>query len=169
MTQLIITVITIALTALLVLASVNYVPWWHKTASDVEDTVRSSLHLVEQAYDVATRDNNGQAPAVDATAADGGFVGNFVPVLRFLPATVPQFHWKYGIDNGMNYVCMESDGSVVNEGLIKGLFRAKSTFSEDQVFLNTTCGARNNVSSFSADGSAVALTMFVAYVPGISR
>lgn len=169
MVQLIITVFAILLTALLVLVSLNYLPTWFRAADAAESTTVASLRILEQAYDIATRANNGVSPAVLAGEADGGFRTNFEPVLKLLPAAVHSFDWKYGEANGLNYFCMESTGPSVNEGAAKGLLRAKTIFSSEQVFVNTDCGALTNLDPMPPTPAKLAVTMYVAFVPGISR
>ena len=55
MFQLILVVIAIALTAAMVVASINYIPWWYKSAADTEQSMRSSMSRLEQTYDVVVR------------------------------------------------------------------------------------------------------------------
>lgn len=169
MSQLIITVVALLLTALVILGSVNYLPWWYKTAENAEEITRTSLHVLEDAYSVATRASNGVSPSVDAAAEDGGFSSRFLPILHILPAALPQFVWRYGQANGLNYFCMESTGAYVNEGAIRGLLRGKAVFSESQVTLNTTCGSTTSLSPTPLTSTHLALTMFVTFVPGVSR
>jgi hypothetical protein len=168
MVQLLITVFSIILTALLIMVGITYAPWWYRTADATEELTKSSLHVMEQAYDVAARLNNGVVPLVTAEA-DGGFVSNFQPILKILPAAVPQFQWKYGEAYGLNYFCMESVGPTVNEGVVRGILRAKGVFSDSQVFVNTICGAQTNEFPDPRETGRLALTMFVAFVPGISK
>jgi hypothetical protein len=169
MSQLIITVFAILLTSALVLAGITYAPWWYKTADNAEIVTVSSLRILEQAYDVSTRANNGLLPPVLSGENDGGFRTNFLPVLKLLPPAVHSFQWKYGAANGLNYFCMESTGSSVNEGAVRGLYRAKAVFSDEQVILNTSCGATSSMAAISGPTPSLALTMYVAFVPGISR
>lgn len=169
MVHLLITVFTIVLTALLVVASINYYPWWYKTADAAEDVTKSSLRILEQAYDVATRANNGAPPEVLDSAIDGGFSTGFLPVLKLLPAAVPQFTWKYGSSSGMNYFCMQSTGPDVNEGAIRGIMRAKGLFSDSQVYVNSECGVHSSFVGIPRTLQKLSVTMYVAYVPGISK
>ncbi len=172
MLQLILTIAAIALTAAFLAASVNYIPWWYKTASDTEDVLRKSLPLVEQAYDVATRANNGTAPAVHDELADGGFEAAFRPVLKLTPVAPPGFRWKYGFNeaNGLNWVCLEDiDTSGGNEGTWRGVNRARAVYSDQQFVISTSCGSVTNVALPSSYPAPIAITMYLAYTPGISR
>jgi hypothetical protein len=176
MVQLIITVFAIALTTATILAGINYIPWWHKSAVSVEAITHSSLNQVEQAYDIATRAANGTPPGVSADA-DGGFSSIFVPVLKFEPAKPARYSWSYGkhaVDgsaySGLNYVCLTpTDASAGTEGVWKGFRNAKAVFSSSQFFINSTCGVTVNAATPSSYPSNAVVTFYVAYTPGITR
>lgn len=177
MIQLIITIVAIALTAALLAASVNYLPWWQKYASDTESVVRTSAPLLEQAYDVVVRQANGVAPSVGA-GADGGLMSNFGSVLKLPPAAPQGFTWKYGVKSGgsapwagLNYFCLEytdeAEGAPV--GAWQGLRRAAAVFSPQQYVLGNSCGDTTSVGTPSEYPAPLALTLYVAYTPGITR
>lgn len=176
MFQLIITIAAIALTSALLVASINYIPWWYKSAADTEEVTRKSLLLVEQAYDVVTRAANGVPPAVGA-GADGGFAANFQPVLKLMPAAPAGFSWRYGqatVGEGswanLHYFCLEFTGDEegAGEGAWRGMQRVSALYSPQQLVLGNSCGdtAAYIPSSYPAP---LAVTLFVAYTPGISR
>jgi hypothetical protein len=173
--QLLITIIAIALTGLLIAATINYLPWWYQTASHVEDTTRTSLGRLEQAYDVTTRANNGTSPVV-TDESDGGFRSNFLAVLKLMPATPGGTSWNYGQHPqdgtsfaGLHYFCLVTTSEGTDEGTWRGATRARAGFSEEQVFVNSGCGATSSVNLPLAFPAPLALTMFVAFTPGISK
>lgn len=168
MSQLILTVISIALVGLLGLASLNYLPWWGATAALTEDVAKSSFRRVEQAYDVYTRLHDGVAPAVLAQV-DGGFSEHFTPILTHLPAALPGFTWSYGQAGGQDYFCMQGSGSSLNPGVLKGLARVKAVFSPTQLFVDSSCGATADGTGALTGSGPVAVTLFVKFVPGVSR
>lgn len=175
MFQFLIALFAIALTGILLAASVNYIPWWYKTASDVEATTRSSLTRLEQAYDVATRAANGLPPGVTAEP-DGGFSSNFLPVLQLMPAAPGATSWRYGqhLEDGgpfagLHYFCLAGTAAGVDEGTWRGVNRARAIFSEEQVFVGAGCGATSSDALPSGFPAPLALTMFVAFTPGISK
>lgn len=176
MFQLILTIISIALTVAMLTASINYIPWWHKTANDTEETMRRSLRQVEQAYDVATRAANGEAPAVQGSA-DGGFSANFQPVLKLLPAAPPGFTWRYGKNSategtwaGLNWFCLEytADEDGASQGSWKGAQRVQALYSADQLTLSGSCGSTSQGPAPSDFPAPLAVTLYVAYVPGLT-
>lgn len=175
MTQLIITIVAIALTAALVLASINYVPAWYGYSTTAEKQVRAALPLLEQAYDVMTRAAGGTPPAVQAVA-DGGFRSNFVPTLKFAPAAPTGFTWVYGqhandgtLYANLNYFCLVPTGQI-SDGVGRGVYRAAGVFSTDQLFINTTCGATSSIGQpASFAGASRVVTFYVAYTPGVTR
>jgi hypothetical protein len=178
MIQLVIVIITIALTAALALASINYLPWWHKSAGDAEQVVRSSLVQLEQAYDATVRAANGTAPAVTGDA-DGGLMAQFGAVLKFQPAAPAGFTWTYGQHAndgtryaGLNYFCLrpvvQAADQGAGEGVYKGLQRARSIYSPDQVVISAACDATADSGLPTAYPTPVYVTMFVRYTSGVT-
>jgi hypothetical protein len=178
MSHLILTILSIALVGALSVASINYIPFWVQGAAQTEKTVASSLALLEQAYDVATRARDGVPPVVTASP-DGGFSEGFLPLLRFMPALPSAYIWSYGVRAeegeegtpwaGLNYFCMEpvDPAQVASEAVVRGLERLKGRFSVDQYFVADSCGANEN-RTMGTTGPAT-VTFFVAYTPGLSR
>lgn len=172
MVQLIISVMAIALTALTVLASISYIPWWYKKAADTDQVLRASLTQLEKGYKAATRTSAGVAPTATGTG-DGGFDANFRPVLGLLPRAPGAFTWSYHqhpADSsawaGLNYFCLTSteDGS---EGEWHGFKRAGAVFSAEQYVVSDTCGDTTSAALPSSYPAPLALTFFVTYVPGV--
>ena len=176
MSQLVITVIAIVLTAMLAMATINYLPWWYKTASDTEIATRTSLVKLEQTYDVATRAAGG-VPPTPTTDDDGGFAAHFLPIIKFTPALPTGYEWVYGKQPadgtkyaGLNYFCMRPVGSVkMDKGVYVGIKRAKVTFPADQVFLSENCDSSTTNAPEPAEFPApLRVKLFVNYVPGIT-
>lgn len=177
MMQLIITIVAIALTVLLTIATISYVPWWHKTAGDTEQLMRSSMSRLESVYDVAVRAANGMAPSV-TLEADGGLSTNFLSFLTFTPAAPPGHTWVYGVhaNDGsryanLNYFCLQPTAgySGTTEGVYRGIERARSLYSQDQVFLSDRCDATADWSRPTTFPVPMHVTLFVAYTPGINK
>jgi hypothetical protein len=177
MYQLILVILAISLTAALAMVSLNYLPGWQGTAGTVERQVSTSLALLEQGYDVATRSQNGIPPPV-TTAADGGFAAAMIPVLRFTPYAPTGYQWVYGMRNvdgtqwgGLNYFCLVpvANSSGATEGVARGMARLKTKFSPDQLFLSSACGDSQDGPAISGAVPDLRLTFFVAYTPGVTR
>ena len=177
MFQLILTVFSIALISLLAVASINYLPAWNNEAIDVEAKVRTGLGSVEQAYDVATRAQDGLPPPVTAEQ-DGGFRAGFLPYLRLMPPSPIGYTWNYGrypsdssAWSNLNYFCLSpsAGASSSTTGEIRGIYRAKSMFSGDQFFVSTQCGSTVNSPRENAPSLLLHVTFFVAYTPGVTR
>ncbi len=173
MFQLILTIAAIALTSALLLASINYIPWWYKSASDTEEGVRKGLVLVEQAYDVATRTANGVPPSTE-----GGFSGAVLPVLKLLPVAPAGFEWRYGRAQGapapwtnLDYFCLEytADDGMAGEGVWRGVQRVRGLYSAQQLVIADQCGATVSSASPSSYPQKLAVTLYVVYTPGISK
>lgn len=169
MHQLIITVMAIALSSILVMVGVNYIPWGFKERDQMTEVIQTSLPKLENAYDIVTAANSGTPPASQATA-DGGFANNFLPTLKFTPATLPGYSLRYGTYagtntryTGLNYFCMTTS-RITTEIAYKALLKAKNQFSPDQYFVSTSCGDTSNASGYH-NNTSYQLTFFVAYVP----
>ena len=176
MFQLIITLVAIALTAAMGAVTVNYLPSWSGASVSVERQVRTSLPLLENAYDVATRTADGTAPSVLAQP-DGGFSANFLPLIKFAPPAPGGYSWRYGQhpDDGshyanLHYFCLAPEGRL-SEGVTRGLYRGIAEFSRDQAFVHTTCGVPATLPMPTGDwaSSPRVITFYVAYVPGIEK
>lgn len=176
MTQLILTIVSIALTAAFLLASVNYIPWWTKTASDTEYVIKESLPKMERAYNVATVLGGGTAPA-PTNEPDGGFKSLFEPIVKLLPAAPAGFEWRYGQYSGseqpwagLNYFCLlyTANGGLADEGAWKGAIRANAVFSPQQYIIGNSCGGTTAQGMPNAYPQPLAITFFVAYVPGVT-
>ena len=175
MTQLIITIIAIALTAALVLASISYVPAWYGFSNTAQKQVSAAMPLLEQTYDVLTRAAGGTPPAVQG-GSDGGFRSLFLPTLKFAPAAPAGYTWVYGqhANDGsryanLNYFCLSPLGST-SEGVGRGIYRAAGVFSADQMFINSGCGATSTLGQpGNWKGISRAVTFYVAYTPGVTR
>jgi len=173
MFNLVIVIITIALTAALALASINYLPWWTKSASDVDTVARTSMNQLERAYDVTVRAANGTAPAPTGDA-DGGLMSQFGPVLRFTPVAPAGFSWRYGRYSGtdpryanLDYFCLTptATGKGASEGVYRGFQRARNLYSREQVILAASCGATADGAKPTMYPAPVSVTMFVLYTP----
>lgn len=177
MVQLIITLFAIGLTAALAVASINYLPWWRSTAADTAATLKSTLVLLEQGYDVAVRARDGLAPPI-TPAVDGGLAEGFLPILRFTPPAPPGYAWVYGKYAGtdpsyaeLNYFCLTpaEPGAGLSEGIYRGIARTMPQFSADQLFVSDECGATSSTGTPMEYPYAGHLTFYVMYSPGISH
>jgi len=173
MTQLIITVLAIALTALTVLASLNYLPWWYQGAADTDHFLRGGMGALERGYKTLARDNAGVPPAVTADT-DGGFETNFRPLLRLLPNAPEGYSWSYhqrpmdgSLWEGLNYFCLSAPAGGATIAEWKGVKRATALYSSEQAVVSDVCGASVNAATPTGFPAPFALTFYVTYVPGV--
>lgn len=176
MVQLIITIFAIALTAAIVVASVNYLPWWYRTANITEESLIKTMSVLEQTYDVAVRAADGVAPAVIETDADRGLMANFGDLLKFTPLAPSGYTWTYGVhgDDGsryanLGYFCLKPVGEGASEGVARGIMRTRNAYSPEQVVVASTCGANSSDPTPSEYPAPLHVTMYVVYTPGVSR
>lgn len=175
MFQLILVVVAIALMSALVVATVQYAPWWTRSALETEKLVYQSMQRLEDAYDLAVRAADGTAPAPISANTDGGLSAHFLPYLKFTPAAPGGFVWKYGRHpegagrySNMDYFCLTPvDQALMQEGVLRGVRKVRSLYSVDQTFLADECGATSNADNVSAPAD-LKLTLYVAYTPGVN-
>lgn len=169
MFQLMLTLIAIALTAAAAVASVNYLPWWHKAAGQSEQLMSRSLASLERGFDAVGRAMDGSPP--DPTAEqDGGLMAYFGRTIGFRPAAVPGYAWTYGKANGgpyggYHYFCMHpaAEGAHLSEASWRGVLRARAQYSPQQILLGAACGAHSD--TVGAPGQALSVTMYVVAHP----
>ncbi len=175
MFQLVITVVAIALTAAVAVASINYLPFWFKTAASTELLMLDTAETLVRAY-IAQARTTGQGPAVDANSADGGLQASFGDVLKFTPGAPVGFIWTYGQHptdssrwSGMHYFCLTPvEGSQgASEGVWRGIGRVQARFSTDQLVLGESCGDTSAAANPSSYPAMRSVTLFVTYVPGV--
>lgn len=173
MIQLVLTILAIVLFSAMLAATMNYAPWWYKTANEANEQFTVAFKTMESAYDLAVRANEGIAPQVTSDP-DGGFTALYQPLIKFTPSLPRGFSIKYGINasegstwSGLNWFCVSADST--NEGVWRGLMRTKGIYSPDQLFVNTACGATSNMDlSSTTPQGPVAVTLYVAYIPGLN-
>lgn len=172
MVQLILTILAISLTAATVVASLNYLPWWYRTANDTEQVLRTSLRQLERAYKADAR-NNGGAPAEVTADEDGGLEANFRAVLRLIPSAPTGFQWSYhqrpmdgSIWEGLHYFCLSTDGGA-SDGEWRGLKRLENLYSSEQYIVADSCGASAPSAVPESLPAPVSVTFYVTYIPGV--
>lgn len=177
MFHLILVVVSIALVSALVLVTVNYLPGWTRAAEVAESQLAQALPQLESAYDVVVRNADGAIPAVLAES-DGGLQTHFLPAMQFSPLTPPGHTWVYGVHavdasrySGMAYFCLKpGDGVEMSQALWVAAKRVSGRYPPDQLFLGESCGeSANRAQPTSFPAQDVALTLFVAYTPGVNR
>lgn len=175
MSQLVITVIAILLSAAATMVSVNYLPFWSESQSESQAQAKLAMAKLESAYNLTVQANNGTAPA-PTNASDGGLMANFGGYLKFPPAAPPGYSWSYGQQaadgsaySGMDYFCLapQSGAKGLNLGQYRGILNASKIYSSAQAVVSTAgCGAETAAlpSSFPAN---FYLTFYVTYTPGV--
>lgn len=173
MVQLIIVILSIALTSLMTVAMVDYLPAGPEASPAQVRTLTNAGINLEEAYYYATKANGGVAPA-PTTAVDGGLMANFGALLTFAPAPLPGFTWSYGQhpNDGsayanMDYFCMQPlTNANGNRYALLSAKQAGAAFSSSQYLLAGSCGAVANAAS--ATPAQLFLTLYVAYNPNIA-
>lgn len=176
MVQLIITVLSIALAAVLVMVSVVYTPTWQRTANQTQSMVSLTMSKLESSFNVAVKNNNGVTPA-PTTAADGGLMANFGNYLKFVPVAPVGYTWVYGQHaadassySSLAYFCLQptATSTGATEGVYRGMVEAKDGYSATQVFINSAgCDQPANSAAPSSYPFKGYMTMYVTYTPGV--
>lgn len=163
----------ITLLSATVLATINYAPWWWKSAADIEQSVRATMTQLDGAYSAVIRQANGVAPAPDGAKADGGLMDNFGSLIRLPPFAPAGFTWVYGthpedgsMHSGLNYFCLRST-MPLNEASHRGIYRAKALYGSSQAVFNDGCGATVDKTRAPKPPASGAMTFYVVYTPGV--
>lgn len=171
MFQLVLVIISIALTAAIVLVSINYLNPEAKQAKDLGQKIALQLQDVSQVYDNTVNLSEGTAPAV-TTAEDGGFESAFLPVLKFKPKFPPGYDISYAkmpplssIYSELNYICIYPKVPSQYSAIAgKSLANAKNEFAEGQALLVTSCSDPLNTQTTDVS-TAPSLVLFLRSVP----
>lgn len=171
MFSLIYVILSIALLSLVVIASINYLPWWAGTASNIEKEAHRAVAIVQNAYNFKLEETDGIVPPVQINSPDGGLFSNF-PSIVFNPLS-RGFSVSYGesLSNpapygSLKWVCFYK--SDVDEGTLRGLKRASARFPSGQAILNETCGSYQNKNETEPFNS-IAFTYYLTYSPNIDE
>ena len=166
MSSLILTIISIALLASLVAASVNYVPWYIKPAERVAEATEQGLTRVQEAYRLLSAMNGGVGPEAQGEGAAAFQVALVAPVLKVNPPAPIGYSWSYHQHpveansrySGLHYVCLSAPGVQTDTALEMGMRRAISIYSQEQAVLSDNCGDKTSKDSFV---NAPVLTFFL--------
>lgn len=171
MFQLILVIISIALTAAIVLVSINYLNPEVKQAKEIGQRIAMELQDVEQVYDNAVNLSEGVPPPVTLDA-DGGFQSVFLPVLKFKPKLVPGYNISYGklpslpsIYSELNYVCIYPENTSKYSSVVgRALFNTKNEFAEGQALLVSSCADPLNTQTANLS-TPPSLVVFLRSIP----
>jgi len=136
MSNLILVLLSIALTGATLFASLNYMPGWTSAAADNYNLTRYGFVALEKSFSAATTRAEGQPPAPLAEI-DGGLFSNFSADYGYLPKAPQGYAWKYGYNGSDYYFCLYPKAGVAgaSEALWRGLKRARSILSNQQYFV----------------------------------
>lgn len=171
MFQLILVIISIALTAAIVLVSINYLNPEKKQIKEVSQKVVLEIQDIAQVYDNTVNLSEGVAPPVTMDA-DGGFQTIFLPVLKFKPKLIPGYEISYGklpaLPNNysnMNYVCISpKNGMTYTAFSGNALLNVKNEFPDGQAMLVSSCS--DPLNTVTANLSvAPSLAVFLRTIP----
>lgn len=173
MVQLIIVILAIALTSVLTVATVSYLPAGPTASPAQVRTLTNTGINLQQAFYYATKANSGTPPAT-TTAADGGLMADFGSLLTFPPIPLPGFTWIYGQhpNDGsayanMYYFCMEPTASANgNRFAVNSTQQAGAAFSASQYIMANSCGAIANAAAPTP--AQLFLTLYVTYNANIA-
>lgn len=171
MFQLVLVIISIALTAAIVLVSINYLNPEVKQAKDLGLKIAVQLQDVSQIYDNAVNLSEGVAPPITA-AADGGFESIFLPVLKFKPKFSPGYDISYhkmpalsNVYSDLNYICVYPKVTSQYSTIAgKSLLNAKNEFAEGQALLVTSCSDPLNTQTTDTS-TPLSLVVFLRSIP----
>ena len=153
MSQMIITLLAIALASVSIAMSIRYIPADQGRALDLQEAVSRDLARVERAYDVLHYEGGGVVPVVVSSQSDGGFRFYFESKLRFLPGSLGGYSWSYGVSpvqpgslySGLGYVCMDGGAGTLSGAWQVALERLKKDYPAGQLVYGGGCGATEDL------------------------
>lgn len=151
MSNLILTVISIALMGALLLQSVNYINPIAQIAAKLEPQMINSFHTLESGY-------NAYVLAVGSNPTQ---LSDITPKYAFLPAAPKNTSWSFGTggSNGTGqYFCLSG---VFNPALMRASINLQGSLSPQAYFINSTCGVTTNAIP-AGNNPTVALTYWVS-------
>ena len=172
MVSLIVILLSIGLLTAYLLATMNYLPGWQKSADSSQALAQDGLYKFEKAYLAVTKANGGLALPVYAQT-DGGIANNFTAILGFLPKAPGDYMYVYGQHSndgtryaGMNYVCLAPmQGASRDEGAVRGLNRLRQAFPADQLIFSNGCGASSSMIPSQGTPQSLYVTYYMVYSP----
>lgn len=174
MHQLIIVLMSIALTAVMITVTAVYTPASKTTTEINYALVKEGVRTMERAYQLYTKANNGATPAVVAQSGDGGLSSSFSDFLPFIPKAPSGYQWAYGYNAtaSLNYFCLYSENKeAARAATLTAFTRAQKVFSDAQYVLHkggaSNCGSTAQL-DVSKNPEDIAITYFVRNVEGFS-
>lgn len=163
MLNLIIVVMSIALTASLIAVSVSYTPTWVVDYQrNLPIVTKGFCKLEGSVLDYLEYAGETTAPAPLADA-DGGLNALFGAHYKFLPQVVDQGQWAYG-EGTVNsqtygYICLA--GASISEGTYVALKRLQGTLPQGQFVLGNACGATTDVAEPTTFPATIRPTLYI--------
>lgn len=163
MLHLILTVMSIALTAALIATTINYMPGWVTDFSRNDPILTKGFCKLEGAVVDYFEQTGTDAPPPPTGSADGGLAQLFEAHYRFLPQSVDGGSWTYGTQDvdGIiyGYVCLSN--ASLTEGSWRSLSRMQRALPVGQFVLAGACGATTSANAPSEFPATASATLFV--------
>lgn len=158
MLNLILVLISIALTASVLYSTLSYLPALRPLTDRTYELSKSGFTSLESAY-VSYK------AATTTDLAPSTWMADLTPKYVFIPRTPEGMTWSYNIQSGVispavpgNYFCLSG---IISKAQWDGLNRLNKIFSSQQYFQNTTCGSTTNISEPTSWPASVAMTYWV--------
>lgn len=177
MFQLIITVISIALSGLMALTTLNYLNPAMTAKRQVEASVVEAIHSLQGSWDQYRQDNQlydwqcdtyttaqGSYEDCERVLSDPGYLpvtgwsSTLFPAYGFLPHAPGDLQWSYGTNPNGWYFCLEGAPNTIQ---LHGIYRAIDDFAINRLTVSQTCGAVDGMSLDTVDFNSVKATYWI--------
>lgn len=143
MVNLILVILSIGLTAALIAATMNFMPFWANDVGTTRNSVAASLERLETAYQLAAAADELPAPGYYPGAS---LVDSFTQArLPFVPAAPAGYTWSFtkaALPGQLDHFCLEPSGaSGLSRGQYKGIAQLRDRTGVNQLLAGSTCGA----------------------------
>lgn len=152
MINFVLTILSIALTAAVLYASVTYLAPGRPVITLTYNLATQGFPALGTAFSDFKSANGGVAPAVSTWETQ------LTPTYTFLPAAPKGMSWSYGTDGTGYWFCLS--GSV-SQPQYDGLAQAAQVFSVQQYFIGSTCGITANAAAPATWPATLAATYWV--------
>lgn len=151
MAQLIFTLLSIALTGIVLLSSVNSINTDAQIAAQLKPQIVNSFHTLESGYNDYVLDKGTQPSQLS----------DIVPHYAFLPPSINGTAWSFGsggTNNAGRYFCLNG---TFTSAMLRAAKSSQQNLSPQAYFINSTCGV-TATSIPTGTNPTVALTYWVA-------
>lgn len=176
MLQLILTVMAIALAALVVTSTISYMPNWLFDYNKAKEPLAKGFCRLERTgldeiavqvgqLPMATLNQGDQWNGTPYPYADGGLSAYLGARYRFLPLSPEGSTWRYGrttlAGTPTGFICLDATTRGLSEGAYRALLNLKGLVPPGQLIISGACGGTADAAAATAFPAGLTATLFL--------